>query len=138
MLIFQSIQHTIMARLIDFVLLVGIFYASCKLLSVSYNDNILFYAVLYAIVILVSVQIGKHYMSNHIKSVNSVVKIMLCNATGLVIGVLVMLALARIMPDIEGYLIAIVFASIMAFFVFGTLSPLLKKDQYRKSRQITS
>jgi hypothetical protein len=135
----QSKQQTIRARIIDFVVLGCTFYASCLLLSVPYNGSILLHTILYASVILVSVRIGKHCLSSSFSSINRVIKLMLCNATGLLIGVCVMLVLASVIPGLGEDTIAIIFATVMAFFVLGTLSPILKQSSHnQENHRITS
>ena len=129
----QSKQDTIIARVIDFVVLGCTFYASSLLLSVSSSGNILFHSIIYSSVILISVRVGRYCLSSAFRSTNHVIKLMLCNATGLAIGACIMLLLTSVVPGLGEKVIAIVFATVMAFFVLGTLSPLIKQNHHTTS-----
>ena len=135
----QAKQNSIVSRTIDFVVLGCTFYASCLLLSVPVNYNTVLHTLLYATVILVSVRLGRRCLSSAFESVNSVVKLMLCNATGLLAGAIIMLILGSIIPALGEIAIAVIFASVMAFFVLGTISPLLKRSAHiSRNSRITS
>ncbi len=128
MIIDQNKQNLIISRVIDFLVLGCTFYISCMLLSVPLSGNTIFHTLIYATVILVSVRLGGYFLSAILLSANSVVKLMLCNATGLLIGGIVMFVLGSMVPGLNGSAVVVVFASVMAFFVLGTISPLLKKN----------
>ncbi len=128
MIIDQNKQNLIISRIIDFMVLGCTFYISCMLLSVPLSGNTIFHTLIYATVILVSVRLGGYFLSAILLSASSVVKLMLCNATGLLIGGIVMFVLGSMVPGLNGSAVVVVFASVMAFFVLGTISPLLKKN----------
>ncbi len=140
MIIDQNKQNLIISRIIDFLVLGCTFYVSCLLLSVPLSGDTIFHTLLYAAVILISVRLGRYCLSAVLLSVNSVVKLMLCNATGLLVGSIVMFVLSSSMvPGLNELAIVVVFASVMAFFVLGTISPLLKRNTYiSKSGHIAS
>ncbi|MCP3689855.1 MAG: hypothetical protein GY784_15730 [Gammaproteobacteria bacterium] len=125
--------------IIDFLVLACTFFVSCLLLSAPLNGDAFFCMLVYATVILVSVRLGRFLLSPAFFSVDSVARIMLCNASGVLVGVVVMLALGSLAPSLQEMALVVVFASVMAFFVFGTISPLLKKNTYiSKSRHTVS
>jgi len=126
----KSIRDVMISRIIDFCILGFTFYASCLLLSVSSGVNTLGHTLLYSTVILVSVRLGQYFLSSKFGSFNAVVRIMLCNATGLLAGAIVMLAVGSMIPRFGEFAIAVIFASVMAFFVLGTISPFLKKSAH--------
>ena len=117
------------SRIIDFVVLGITFYVTCSILSVHADNQILLLTVVYPSVILVSVKIGKYLLSPVFSSLNTVVKLMLDNAAGLLIGAIIMLILGFTFPGFSQFTAAIIVASVMAFFVLGTLSPLIKPDK---------
>ncbi len=122
-------QNTMKSRAIDFAILGCTFFVSSMLLSAPLNGNTLVHTLLYATVILVSVRLGWYFLSAVSLSVNSVVKLMLCNATGLLGGGIIMLVLGNmVIPGFNELVKVVVFASVMAFFILGTVSPLLKKS----------
>ena len=116
-------------RIIYFVVLGITFYVTCSILSVHADNQILLLTVVYPSVILMSVKIGKYLLSSVFSSLNTVVKLMLDNAAGILIGAIIMLILGFILPGFSQFSVAIIVASVMAFFVLGTLSPLIKPDK---------
>ena len=116
-------------RVIDFVVLGITFYVTCSILSVHAGSDVFLLTVVYPGVILVSVSIGKHLFSSVFSSLNTVLKLMLNNAAGLLIGAIIMLMLGFIIPGFGKFSVAIITASILAFFVLGTLSPLIRFDK---------
>ena len=84
----------------------------------------------YAIVVIISLQICQHLIQSAFKSTNSVIQLMLNYAAGLIIGTCVMLVIGFIAASMEGLAVVAILASIMAFFVLGTVSPLAKSNRH--------
>ena len=120
----------IIARSVDFIVLGLTFYFTCSILSIHAGSNILLLTVVYSGVILLSVRLGKHLLSRVFSPLSTVLKLMLNNAAGLLIGVCIMLILGFIIPGFSEFSVAIIIASIMAFFILGTLSPLIRFDKH--------
>jgi len=123
-------SDTITEKTINFIILGCSFYLSCFLLSIQVESNLIIQTVLYACVVLLAVAIGKRILSAKFTSAGRVVKTIIINATGLLIGVIIMLIFGYIFPELDGITAAVVLASVMAFFVFGTLSPLLRYGRH--------
>ena len=123
----------IVARVIDFIVLGLTFYLTCSILSIHAGSDIFLLTVVYSGVILVSVRIGKHLLSPVFSSLSTALKLMLNNAAGLLIGVCTMLILGFIIPGFSEFSVAIIIASVMAFFILGTLSPLVRYDKHTHS-----
>jgi hypothetical protein len=117
------------SKILDFLVLGITFYVTCSILSIHADNQILLLTVVYPSVILVSVKIGKYMLSPVFSSLNTVVKLMLDNAAGLFIGTIIMLILGFIIPSFSNFSVVIIIASVMAFFVLGTLSPLIRPDK---------
>ncbi len=117
------------SRVIDLIVLGIIIYVTCSTLLVHAGIEVLLLTIVYPSVILVSVKIGHYFLSPVISSLNTVVKLMLDNAAGLLIGAIIMLILGFMIPGFSQFTAAIIVASVMAFFVLGTLSPLIKPDK---------
>ena len=109
---------------INFILLGLTFYVTCLALSVNPGANTLMLTVVYSGVIMVSVMLGKQLLASVLSSLNTVFQLMLNNATGLLIGTSVMLILGKFIPGFKEFSAEIIIASVMAFFVLGTLLPL--------------
>jgi len=123
-------SDTITEKTIKFIILGCSFYLSCFLLSIQVERILIIHTFIYACIILLAVSIGKRMLSSTFTSAGRVVKTIIINATGLIIGVIIMLILGYIFPELGEFTVAVVLASVMAFFVFGTLSPLLRSDRH--------
>ena len=126
-------RTTFASRTFDFVVLGLIFYTTCSILSVHAGSDIILLSTVYSGVVLVSVRIGKQLLSSISSSLSIVLKSMLNNAAGLLIGAVIMLMLGLFMPDFAKYSVEIIIASVMAFFVLGTVSPLVRFDRHTHS-----
>ncbi len=122
--------NTIILRIIEFVVLGGSFYLACFLLSIQVESNIIIQTLIYSSTAFLSVTLGKWLLSSTFTSAGVVIKLMIINAVGLFIGAIIMLIYVGIFPELGEFGVAIVLASVMAFFVFGTLSPLLKSNTH--------
>ena len=123
-------SDTITEKTINFIILGGSFYLSCFLLSIQVESNLIIQTFIYACVVLLAVTLGKRMLSSTFTSAGRVVKMIIINATGLIIGAIIMLIFGYIFPELGEFTVAVVLASVMAFFVFGTLSPLLRSDRH--------
>ena len=123
-------SDTITEKTISFIILGCSFYLSCILLSIQVESNLIIQTFIYACVVLLAVTLGKRMLSSTFTSAGRVVKTIIINATGLFIGAIIMLIFGYIFPELGEFTVAVVLASIMAFFVFGTLSPLLRSDRH--------
>jgi len=123
-------SDTITENTVSFIILGCSFYLSCFLLSIQVESNLIIHTFLYACIVLLAVTLGKRLLSSAFTSAGSVVKTIIINATGLFIGVIIMLIFGYIFPELGEFTVAVVLASVMAFFVFGTLSPLLRSDRH--------
>jgi len=123
-------SDAITEKTINFIILGGSFYLSCILLSIQAESNLIIQTFIYACVVLLAVALGKRMLSSAFTSAGRVVKTIIINATGLFIGAIIMLILGYIFPELGEFTVAVVLASVMAFFVFGTLSPLLRSDRH--------
>ena len=126
----ENETDSIAVRIIDFMVLGGSFYLACFLLSIPVADNLIFQTFMYASIVLLAVTMGKRFLFSNFTSAGRVVKMIIINATGLFIGAIIMLIFGYIFPELGGFTVAIVLASVMAFFVFGTLSPLLRTERH--------
>lgn len=129
MLVEQTNRQILVARLIDFVVIGLTFFLSCSLLSINFENSLIMHVFMYTSVVLVSVRLGKRFLSRVFSSSNWVVTMILGNATGFLIGACAMVILQFFIPEVRVAVTAIFVASIMAFFVLGTVAPLLKLDR---------
>ncbi len=123
-------SDTIIEKTINFIIPGCSFYLACFLLSIQVERNLIIQTFIYACVVLLAVAIGKGMLSSAFTSAGRVVKTIIINATGLFIGAIIMLVFGYIFPELGEFSVAVLLASVMAFFVFGTLSPLLRSERH--------
>ncbi len=121
-------KNTFIERIIEFIVVGSIFYITSHIIPTSSESNILIYSVVYSSIVFFSVCIGKHLVSVAITSSNPVICLMLRNATGLFIGTCIMLVLGIVISAIGDITMTVILASVITFFVLGTLSPLARPN----------
>jgi hypothetical protein len=122
-------------RIIDFIVLSTLFFLSCQIVPWSFDENIVVTSIIYAVVVIISIQLCNKLVQSVFKSTNSVIGLMLTYATGLLIGTCAMLAIAMLaigfnLSSMQGLSAVVILASIMAFFVLGTVFPLARFDRH--------
>ena len=118
-------NNLLKARLLDFTVICAAFFLSCSLLAMNLQPDFLALATLYTLVCLCAVHLGKRLLSHDKAANNSILRMALGNAVGLALGSVILFSLQISIPVIAEYSIAIVLASVMAFFMLGTISPLI-------------
>jgi len=129
-MIIKKIRNSdLVIKYIDFFVLGATFSITCSILPDSVGGDVLLLTVLYSVILFASVRIGRHILSRGSSSLSAVLKLMLNNAVGLSIGAGIMLVLGLVIPGLGQFSAVIIIATIMAFFVLGTLSPLISFDR---------
>jgi hypothetical protein len=127
-------------RLVDFVVLGATFYVSCMLLSVESGGSLFFHMLAYSTILLASVRLSKRTIANYScvylreqtianyhKSTGKSTRKILGNAIGILIGTCIMSLLEKLLSNHSDFIVAIILSGVMAFFVLGTLCPLMHK-----------
>ena len=114
-------------RLVDFVVLGATFYVSCMLLSVELRGSLFFQMLAYSTILLAFVRLSKRAIANYYKSIGESTGKILGNAIGILIGTCIMLLLEKLLSNHSDFTVAIILSGVMAFFVLGTLCPLVPK-----------
>jgi hypothetical protein len=123
----QNTHPKLFNRLIDFTVLALTFYLSCLLLSVEIDSGLWLQILAYSSIVLIFVRLCKRVIVSHWKSLSALNRQILGNAAGILVGTCVMLVLEKFLAGSGEIIVALIFSSVMAFFVLGTLSPLVNK-----------
>lgn len=83
--------------------------------------------VIYSVVLFVCMRIGKYFINPHTFSSIRAANVLLGNFAGLTVGSIISAFLIPLFTATHSVMSIIIFASFMAFFVLGTLSPLVKE-----------
>ena len=128
MLQLNKIQIDYMNRVADFGVLALTFYLSCLLLSVGNGIGLLLQALVYATIVFICVGLCRFLLTRLQLRVNGVTGQIVCNATGILVATLVMMIVSKVTSGDGKLIVALLFSSVMAFFVLGTLSSLVHKN----------
>ena len=128
MICFHKRNRALMNRMIDFSVLGLIFYLSSLFLSVDNGGRLILLALGYASMVLVFVSFSRRFFARHYLTLGDAIRQITCNAIGILAATFIMLVVERIMSADGGVYVALLFSSVMAFFVLGTLLPLVHKN----------
>ena len=117
-------------RLAGFVVLSATLYASCMILSVELGGSLFLHMLAYSTILLAFVRLSKRAIANYYKSIGESTRHILGNAIGILIGTCIMLLLEKLLSNHSDIILAIILSGIMAFFVLGTLCPLVDKTSF--------
>jgi hypothetical protein len=117
----------VFSRIADFLVLGATFSVSCLLFSVVSVSTFFFQALTYSTLLLVCVQLCKHAIVSYNGSIGEASRQILGNGAGILIGTCIMLVFENLVSDSSGIFVVVIFSSVMAFFILGTLSPMLHK-----------
>lgn len=112
-------------RLIDFVVLAATLYVSCMILSVELGGSLFFHVLAYSTILFTFVRLSKRAIANYYKSIGESMRQILGNAIGILIGTCIMLLLEKILSNNSEFIGAIILSGVMAFFILGTLGPIV-------------
>ena len=118
----------IINRAVDFVVLGLTFYLSCLLLSIETELGLVTQSLLFAVVMLLFVRLAKRLLYQKRSSISEMTWQVGSNAAGLAAGAFAIIMLEQLFTTDSEIIVGVVIASIMAFFVLGTLLPLLDKN----------
>jgi hypothetical protein len=81
----------------------------------------------FSTILLAFVRLSKRAVANYNKSIGVNTRQILGNAIGILIGTCTMLLLEKLLSNHSDFIVAIILSGVMAFFVLGTLGPLVHK-----------
>ena len=123
----RKVDPRLLNRIVDFVVLGVSFFASCMFFSVDLEIDLLFQVISYATILLVCVRLCKRAIVSYDKSIGEFSRQILGNAIGIFIGSCLVLVLAKLVLAGGEIFVAVIFSSVMSFFILGTLSPIVHK-----------
>ena len=122
------------SNLVYFIVLGFAFYASSVILGLDQGSYLWLQSLLYAGVTLATLQLGRYCLAVVARSQSRILYTVLVNAIGIFFGVIAILIMRLVIPDLAFSVIALVVASIIAFFILGTISPFFLSDRRANAR----
>ena len=114
-------------RLVDFVVLGATLYVSCTILSVELGGSSFFLILAYSTILLAFVRLSKRAIANYYKLIGESTRQIFGNAIGILIGTCIMVLFEKLLSNHNDITLVIILSGVMAFFVLGTLCPLVYK-----------
>jgi len=116
------------SRLIDLTALTVSFLLFSIVTNQMHPLNMLQDLLVYVGIVFVALRLGKRFVFDSLHASSRIVRVLLGNLLGFVSGVTVLLLLQSMLPFVSGETPVIIFSSILAFFILGTLSPMVKSS----------
>ena len=123
----RNTNPRVLNRVVDFVVLGVTFFVSCMLLSVESGSGLFLQIIAYSTILLVCVRLCKRAIVSYNRSIGEASRQILGNAGGIVIGTCAVLLLEILLSASDQIIVAVIFSSVMVFFILGTLSPIVHK-----------
>ena len=110
---------------VDFLVLGFTFFLSCLLLSVDAVGHLVLQTVLYAATLVTFVCLTGWFAMRGNNVTNSLTRKIFSNAAGILVGTCVIFVFKDLFGTGSDFIAATIFSGVMAFFVLGTLAPLI-------------
>ncbi len=122
------------SSLVYFIVLGCTFYASSAILGFEGEGFLWLQSLLYASITVASIRLGRFGLALVTRSQSRILYTVLVNATGIFLGVVFIMIMRALIPDLTVSIIVVVVASIIAFFILGTISPFFLSDRRASAR----
>jgi len=116
------------SRIVDLCVLSASFLLFAYLTGYENLSQLLTDMLFYVSVVFISLRLCKRYIFKHIQSNSRISMVLLGNVTGLIFGALAAISVESFFPGNGEIILVVVFSSILAFFILGTLSPMVKSS----------
>lgn len=116
------------SRLTDLLVLTVSFLLFAVITEYETITSLMIDLFFYVVVVFVSLRVCKRIIFQYVHSSKRFVNIMMGNVSGLVLGGFLVFIINQLVPGFKESMVVVVFSSILAFFILGTLSPLVKSS----------
>jgi len=123
----RNTHPIILNRIVDFLVLGATFFVSCLLFAVESGSALIFQILAYSTLLLVCVRLSKRAVVSYNRSIGEVSRQIIGNGAGILIGTCIMLVVEKLVSASGEIFVAVIFSSVMAFFILGTLSPIVHR-----------
>jgi signal transduction histidine kinase len=117
------------SRSADLAVLSVSFLMFAFLMGISFDWHLLANLVLYVSVLFVCLRLARRAMFNYSQLSKRIVTAVLGNVYGLMAGAVLLCLVNQLIPFLHLTVIMVVCSSIFAFFILGTLAPLIKTSR---------
>ena len=122
------------SRIIDLIVLTSSFLLLTAITDIGnpHNSNPVefsIYLFCFVAVMFISLRLSKRIIFQYLHTSSQIARVLLGNITGLVVGAALVMFIEQFFMGLVGGAMIVVFSSILAFFILGTLSPMVKSSQ---------
>jgi len=116
------------SRITDLIVLVASFMSFSFLTEIQDIKILAFECLLYVSVVFISLRISKRLIFQYLHGSTRVISILVGNSVGLLTGGLAVALISKMFSGSNEAFAIILFSSILAFFILGTFSPMIKSS----------
>jgi hypothetical protein len=128
MILYPAGKEKVKPQLITFAVLFVSFFIASQVFLLDLSPKLVIQALSFAAIIMLSIQFARLLLPNPFDVTNAIIQTMINNASGLLIG-LIITFLFNDLLFLTHEIITIV-ASLISFFILGTLSPYILNKQH--------
>jgi len=119
-------SNNLYSRLIDLIVIAASFLLFSVVTEFAYLTEILGDTAFYVAFVFITLRLCKRIVSRYFYPTKSIISELLGNLTGFFVSVVLLLLLNSLLPLVSVNVEVVIFSSILAFFILGTLAPMLK------------
>lgn len=116
------------SRIVDLIVLTTSFLMLAMITNIGDPVQVVIDLVFYVTVMFISLRLCKRLIFEYVHTSRRITSVLLGNITGLVVGALLVILMDQFFQGIGESALIVVFSSILAFFILGTLSPMVKSS----------
>ena len=117
------------SRLIDLIVLTSSFLLLTVITDIGNPMKFPFDLMVFVAVMFISLRLCKRIVFEHVHTSSIIACVLLANVTGLVVGALLVMLIDQFFAGIAESALIVILSSVLAFFIFGTLSPMIKSSR---------
>ena len=118
------------SRITDLIVLATSFLLLATITGFGSFEQVVIDLVLYVAVVFISLRVCKRIVFEYVHTSRRITSVLLGNITGLILGALSVILLDQLFPGIGESALIVILSSILAFFILGTLSPMVKSSYH--------
>ena len=117
------------SRIIDLIVLTSSFLFLTAITDIGSPFGFSIDLFYFVVVMFISLRLSKRIIFQYLHTSSQIARVLLGNITGLVVGAALVMFIEQFFMGLVGGAMIVVFSSILAFFILGTLSPMVKSSQ---------
>lgn len=128
MTLYRAGKEKLKPQLITFAVLFVSFFIASQVLLFDISPKLAVQALSFAAIIMLSIKLAGLILPNPFGVTNDIIQTIINNAAGLLIGFIIMLLINKLLFTTSEIITLV--ASLISFFILGTLSPYILNKQH--------